>query len=484
MNLVPRAVEETGVDEDDAVLHRVDAGGKVRAGAALLVHHPDLDRVARQAEQVFHRVEQVVGEGAFLGPVHLGLHDIDAAAARIAVLPQPGDILRADRRGDHRIEDPLGDFLAVPAHRRVGHQMADIAHEHQAASGQAVFAAVAAGVNLVTHQLASERLAALLEAFLQIAADHAEPVAIGGELVLGIDRRDRILAIGDGGQRGLEIDIGDTQPVGLANLAVRIDDDLDMQAVVAEQRALVGLPDLLRRIGQFEGVEAVEILPASRCEREDLVEQLARLGDDRGAALLVIPARPCGGRVERIGAVKRVVEAAPAGIGGVEQEACVEDGHHQLGAGHGRDLGIDILGPDGELARFGDEIADVFQKGAIGARFMRLPSPFGVPGIDLRLQILALGQQVRVARTEPAQEVGKTFPEGIDVAAEGPEHVGFDKGGKLRIGFDSGARDKFGHGTPRAVVERRCRTRGGVARSMPPAVDQCKARAGLGPRQD
>ena len=77
--------------------------------------------------------------------------------------------------------------------------MADIAHEHQAAPGQAVFAAILAGIGLVPHQLAGERLAALLEALLQIAADHAEPVAIGGKLVLGIDRRDRILAIGDGG---------------------------------------------------------------------------------------------------------------------------------------------------------------------------------------------------------------------------------------------------------------------------------------------
>ena len=235
VNLVTRTVEEAGVDEDDAVLHRVDAGCKVRAGTTFLVHHPDLDRVARQAEQVFDRVEQVVGEGAFLGPVHLGLHDIDAAAARIAVLAQSGDVLRADRRGDHRIENAFGDFLAVPAHRRVGHQMADIAHEHQAASGQAVFAAVAAGVSLVTHQLASERLTALLEAFLQIAADHAEPVAIGGELVLGIDRRDRILAIGNRGQCGFEHDVGDVGRVGAAHRMRGIEDHFDMQAVMAEE---------------------------------------------------------------------------------------------------------------------------------------------------------------------------------------------------------------------------------------------------------
>src|SRR3546814_12321825 len=37
VHLVARAVEEAGVDEDDAVLHRRDAGGEVGGGAAFLV---------------------------------------------------------------------------------------------------------------------------------------------------------------------------------------------------------------------------------------------------------------------------------------------------------------------------------------------------------------------------------------------------------------------------------------------------------------
>ena len=484
VNLVTCTVEEAGVDEDDAVLHRVDAGGKIGRSAAFLVHHADLDRVARQTEQVFDRIEQLVGEGAFLGPVHFGLHDIDAAAARIAVHPQPGDILRADGRGDHRVEDTLGDFLAVPAHRRIGHQMADIAHEHQAAPGQAAFAAVLAGIGLVPHKFAGERLAALLEALLQIAADHAEPVAIGGKLVLGIDRRDRILAIGDGGQRGFEIDIGDTQPVGLADLAVRVDHDLDMQAVVPEQRTLVGPPHLLRRIGQLQTVERVEIAPASRSEREDLVEQLARLDDNRGATFLVIATRTSCRRIERVGSVERVVKAAPARVRRIQEEARVEDRHHQLRPRHGRDLGIDILGSDGEITRFGHQVADFLEESAIGIRVVRLSRPLRMPSVDLRLQFFAFSQQRGVARGKRAQQVRETRPEIIGVATQRAEHFGFDEGGKLRIGFDSGARDKFGHGTPRAIVERRCRTRGGVARSMPPAVDLCKARAGLAQRQD
>ena len=77
MDLVAGAVEEAGVDEDDPVPDRMDTGREVGGCAALLVHHPDLDRMPRQPEQVLDRVEQGIGEGAFVRPVHLGFDDID-----------------------------------------------------------------------------------------------------------------------------------------------------------------------------------------------------------------------------------------------------------------------------------------------------------------------------------------------------------------------------------------------------------------------
>jgi hypothetical protein len=83
------------------------------AGAAFLVHHAHLDRVARQPEQVFHRIEQIVGEGAFLRPVHLGLDDIDAAGAAVARrLAQPlARSCSADRAGDTASMMPSGASL-------------------------------------------------------------------------------------------------------------------------------------------------------------------------------------------------------------------------------------------------------------------------------------------------------------------------------------------------------------------------------------
>ncbi|PHK30346.1 hypothetical protein VF14_28135 [Nostoc linckia z18] len=103
MDLVAGAVEEAGIDEDDAVLHRRDAGGEIGGGAALLVHHADLDGVAREPEQILDRVEQPVGEAHFLRPVHLGLHDIDGAGAAVADAAEPFQVVKRDRRCDDRI---------------------------------------------------------------------------------------------------------------------------------------------------------------------------------------------------------------------------------------------------------------------------------------------------------------------------------------------------------------------------------------------
>ena len=83
VDLVAGAVQEAGVDEDDPVLNRVDAGRQVGRGAPLLVHHPDLDRVPGQTQQVLHRIEQAIGEARLLRPMHLGLDDIDRARRRV-----------------------------------------------------------------------------------------------------------------------------------------------------------------------------------------------------------------------------------------------------------------------------------------------------------------------------------------------------------------------------------------------------------------
>src|SRR3546814_4980781 len=55
VNLVARAVEEAGVDKDDAVPHRFDAGGQIGAGAALRSeeHTSELQSLMRTSYAVF-----------------------------------------------------------------------------------------------------------------------------------------------------------------------------------------------------------------------------------------------------------------------------------------------------------------------------------------------------------------------------------------------------------------------------------------------
>ena len=159
----------------------------------------------------------------------------------------------------------------------------------------------------------------------------------------------------------------------------------------------------MRRIGQRNAVilHIGKIGPFAAIGQGDrLVHEALGLGDHGGTAQLVITARLGWRRVEGIGAVEGIVEAAPARIGGVEQEAGIEDRHHQLRPRHGSDLGIDILGADGEVAGFGDEVADILEEAAIGRGIVRLARALDMPRVDLGLQILAFGEQRGIARGE------------------------------------------------------------------------------------
>ncbi len=272
----------------------MDAGGKVGRGAAFLIHHAHLHGVTGQAEQVFDRIEQVVGKGALFRPVLLGLDDVDAAVAAVAVLAQPGPVMRADRAGDDGVHDPFRNLAAIGQQdRRIGHQMADIADEQQAAARQGEIAP-----NPVTIEGAGHLAPALLEGFGQIAADHAQPVAIGVQLVLGIDRGDRILKVADRSQRRFQHHVGNAERVGLADRVIAINHHFDVQAVVAEQVATG-----LGRNEVFTGPAAQRCFPAW----DGRIEELAHGNDHRSAALLVITARPRRRGIERVGAVIGVI---------------------------------------------------------------------------------------------------------------------------------------------------------------------------------
>ena len=112
--------------------------------------------------------------------------------------------------------------------RRVGHQVAYVAHEQQAAAWQSHCSTVGAGPFPIGFERAGHGLATLGEVRDEIAAHQAQPVAVGERLVLGIDRSDRIFEIDDRGQRGLEHDVGHASLVGAPHRVFAVQHQLYM----------------------------------------------------------------------------------------------------------------------------------------------------------------------------------------------------------------------------------------------------------------
>ena len=199
------------------------------------------------------------------------------------------------------------------------------------------------GVCIVAVRVRAARVivcAALVERLLEIAAHQPEPVGIGRDLVLGIDRGDRILEIDDRRQRRFEQDVGDPRRIVAADRMVAVDHDLDVQAVVAEQQRV-------RRAGRRTAADRAA--PARRV-RSAQRPSASGTASSRNALARAITCAPRAGIIaarlrragQRVGAVERIVEAAPARIGGVEQEARVEHRHDQLRPRQPRDLVVDI----------------------------------------------------------------------------------------------------------------------------------------------
>src|SRR5690606_24549625 len=191
------------------------AGLEVDAGAAFLVHDAHLDGVGRQPEELLDAAEDHAGEGDLVGAVHLRLDDVDRAGAGVAARLQ---VVDGDQRRADGIQDAFGHFVAVPVEDGgVGHQVADVAHEHQRAAMQAGRGAVAARVFAVRVQAAGDGPAALDQVFGQVALHQAQPVAVGQDLVVRVHGGDGVLAVHDGGQGRFDDHVLDVGRIGLAD---------------------------------------------------------------------------------------------------------------------------------------------------------------------------------------------------------------------------------------------------------------------------
>jgi len=326
------------------------------------------------------------------------------------------------------------------------------------------------GVDAVLGKAPGEGPPALADLLGQRAVEDAEPVAVGLDLVLGVDHRDRVLQVEDGRQRGLDDDVAHPGRVVAADRIAAVDADIQVQPVVHQQharrRASVALvaekllrvlqrhrPPVrerdLQRPADDRIAGAVEV--RSLLQRCATVEHVARVLDDLGAAPRVVggAALAAVGLAQDIGAVQRVVQAAPARVGGVERVARIGDRHHELRAGLLRQLGVDIPRRHPHPTRVGCEVADLAQEGAVARHGADRAGVLGVPGVDLDLQPVALGQQRGILRRQVADDAGEALPEGVVAQPGGGQDLLVDEG--LEDGGDLQAADRgaWRHGVGR-----------------------------------
>ena len=82
------------------------------------------------------------------------LDDIDRAGQRIALVSK---IRQGAGNGHKRIHDAFGNLFAIRhGDRRIGHEMPDIAHQHQCPSTQLFLLAIRGNIGFVTMQLAGQ----------------------------------------------------------------------------------------------------------------------------------------------------------------------------------------------------------------------------------------------------------------------------------------------------------------------------------------
>ncbi len=230
--------------------------------------------------------------------------------------------------------------------------------------------------------------------------------------------------------------------------------DLDVEPVVAQQklpwrRRLAeiarelpgplqpGFPPLIEPDHQCPVAdgEAARRLPARAVEWRRHVEEPPRPGDHRRPPQRIVaaPAGPALGLGNGVGAIERVVERSPAGVGGVQCVAGVHHRHHQLRPGDLGDLGIDAGRGDAELRPLRHQIADIRQEGAVGRDVARQPVR-AVPVVELPLQALPRGEQGPVPRRQVAQDRREARPERLRI----------DAGARQCLGLDE-IRENFGH---------------------------------------
>ena len=443
MDLIACAVQKASVDKGQAVLCCADAFFEVDRRAPLFIHHADFDGVGLQTQELFHLGKNRIGKGHFFRPVHLGFNDIDRPVVRIAQPCAAQQIMFADQHGDGRIHQPLRHLLALGIQDGgVGHQMADIADPQKCAAFHRQGAAIGSGKAAIFVQGTADAATALVEIGRQRALHQAQPIGIGLHFVFGIDTGHRIFAIHNGRNSAFQHDIGQKRLIARADGMGAVKDKLHVQAVIPQQYG-IGSPRIAAVAHKFLGADewlfinqqnavfdiiAPHIGVAGTLNRESLVQKHPRPRHNPCAAPAFIAPRR-GRAAHSVGAIKRIVQAAPPRIGGVERVARVGDGHHQLRPGDGGYFGVNPLGINLKRRAFGQQIPYFAQEKLISLGIMGLGAFGYVPRIDLGLKLCPPDQKGAVDRGHSLHKVGKPRPKRLDRNAAAGQGLVFHKAG-------------------------------------------------------
>ena len=413
VDLIAGAVEEAGVDEHDALLHRPDALQEIDRGAPFFIHDADLQGMPRQSQQIFDRRKQVIRERDLLGTVQFRLDDVYRTRARIFPRAVRADVVERDQRGHDCIDEGLRDGSAVQRDRVGEHVVSDVADQHETASGQHQLRSVGCAVGAIGIQPAHHRLSGLRQLRRERPLHQSQPVAIDHHLVGWADGGDRVFAVLDGRDRGLEHHITDAGRIAAADVMLPVHVHFDMKPVMFEEHhgwrgRVAVVADEGCGIRECRGNAVVEayfeaVVPdaiaggvavASFAERKILVQELPGEFDHLRATPRIVSAAP--GRTvflrDGIRPIQGVIQASPAGIRGVQCIARVIDGDHQLGSRHGRDLRVDIRGGNLERRFFRHQIPDLEKEGAVSVGVEIRARVAAVPLVDQGLQMVAFRQ--------------------------------------------------------------------------------------------
>ena len=166
----------------------------------------------------------------------LRFDDVEAAGSAIDVAGATPEIVQRGERRDHAIEEGFGNRLAVLVRHRVGQDVrADVAHKQQAAPRQHEPRAVGGRIFAIGVELSVHAHAAFVERRGQRAAHDAAPISIDDGLVRRIDGCDGVFAIHDRRDGALEHHVLYARAVLLADRMIAVDDDVDVQTVIAQQ---------------------------------------------------------------------------------------------------------------------------------------------------------------------------------------------------------------------------------------------------------